>query len=114
MARKAIEVSSDRVRGKARAEPKTKIILLLARAEVFIMSDEPFSVRRGIGGEEKYDSPGGEGMEQYGPILMEGPAKRQGEGWKGMKPWNDRSLTPSACNSVCNARPYHIPAACRT
>ena len=55
------------------------------------MADETFTARRGIGGDKKQQqSPTDEAAEAHGPVLMEGPAKRQGEGWKGMKPWNDR------------------------
>ena len=51
---------------------------------------ENFSNRRGLGGEPKRETPSGDGVEEHGPVLMEGPVKRQGDGWKGMKPWNER------------------------
>ena len=61
------------------------------------MADETFTNRRGMGCEKKQQvSPSDEAVDAFGPVLMEGPAKRQGEGWKGMKPWNDRFAAAQA------------------
>ena len=63
----------------------------------FAMADETFTNRRGMGCEKKQQvSPSDEAVDAFGPVLMEGPAKRQGEGWKGMKPWNDRFAAAQA------------------
>lgn len=50
---------------------------------------EAYSGRRGFGGQTA-ETPSGHGVEEHGPVLMEGHTKRQGDGWKGMKPWNER------------------------
>ena len=55
---------------------------------------EVFSNRRGFGSDANNEalSASGHGQAEHGPIIMKGPARRQGDGWKGMKPWNERSV----------------------
>jgi hypothetical protein len=55
---------------------------------------EVFSNRRGFGSDSNNEALSALGHEQaeHGPIIMKGPARRQGDGWKGMKPWNERSV----------------------
>ena len=68
-------------------------------------SDEAMSSRRGLypsdGAANGSLAPCGHGVEDYGPVLMEGHAKRQGEGWKGLKPWNDRFIVLRAGALIC-------------
>ena len=79
------------------------------------MADDTFTNRRGIGGETpKQVSPSDEAVDAFGPVLMEGPAKRQGEGWKGMKPWNDRFAAVQASARASSLRLLRLtsPAPC--
>ena len=63
---------------------------------------EALSTRRGL--REKEDEPAtraDEDMAQHGPVLMQGNMRRQGDGWKGMKPWNERFLVLRASALIC-------------
>jgi hypothetical protein len=61
------------------------------------------STRRGLGDKEDGDAPArpDEDMAKHGPVLMQGHVRRQGDGWKGMKPWNERFLVLRACALIC-------------
>ena len=62
---------------------------------------ESFSGRRGLDDRGENTPSGDSVQDHHGPVLMEGPTKRQGDGWKGMKPWNERFIVLRALALIC-------------
>ena len=72
---------------------------------------ESLSMRRGLRDkEDEAMTRADEDMAQYGPVLMQGLMRRQGDGWKGMKPWNERFLVLRASALICYPKDGAGPA----